>query len=278
MTVENPAATAPAEAAAPAQTAPTTPSTTDTAPAATSQADTTSVKTETAPVVETKSESAPAEEKTLLGASENKTAPANTNSQTEAAKTAPNTEQTKEPGKQSDEPAPLPTYQAWKLSEGVKLDDARMGEFNKELADFQVRTKADQAAMQEFGQKLIDRHVADVNAAVQNTIKELNEHYKKSWNEQRDAWKQQTLKDSELGGNRQETTIKSANEFIKTHGGTAEQQKEFRDLLETTGLGNHPAMIRLLSNAARNMKEGKPLPASKPESTVKSAMAKRYGN
>lgn len=269
MTVENSATTT--QATAPTETS----AQTVTAPATTEAAAPAVTTTEGTPNVETKTETQ--ESKTLLGAEPKVGAPvANTNSQTEAAKTAP-TEQNKEQGKQSDEPAPLPTYQTWKLSEGVKLDDARMGEFNKELAEFQVRTKADHAAMQEFGQKLIDRHVADVNAAVQSTIKAIQEQYDKAGETQRNSWKELTLKDPDIGGNRQETTIRAANEAIKTHGGTAAQQKEFRDLMEQTGLGNHPAMIRMLANVARNLKEGKPLPASKPESTVKSAMAKRYG-
>lgn len=179
----------------------------------------------------------------------------------------------KEEAAQSDEPAPLPTYEAFKLPEGISLEGEGLSEFTKELAEFQTNTKAEQAAVQEFGQKLVDRHVAEVQTA----IKRLNDHYAQSWEKQKIEWKDQFVKDPEIGGNRQETTVKAALDFIRTHGGTESQQQEFRQLMETTGIGNHPAMIRLLAKANMNMSEGKPLPATKPSTTVTSKVSRRYG-
>lgn len=180
----------------------------------------------------------------------------------------------KEDGKQSDEPAPLPTYEAFKLPEGITLEGNKLSEFTKDLGEFQTRTKAEQAAVQEFGQKLVDRHIAEVNS----TVKRLNEHYTQAWEKQKIEWKDAFVKDPEIGGNRQETTVNAALQFIKTHGGNEAQQQEFRQLMETTGIGNHPAMIRLLAKANMNMAEGKPLPAAKPVPTATSKVAKRYGD
>lgn len=216
----------------------------------------------------------PVAEKSLLGADLPKPAePVKTEDKAPEAKTDAPVELKKEEGAQSDEPAPPPTYEAFKLPEGITLEDSKLGEFTKELAEFQVKTKAEQAFVQEFGQKLVDRHVAEVK----NTIDRLNEHYTKQWEKNKSDWKEAVMKDPELGGNRQETVIKAAKEFVRTHGGTEAQQQEFFALMDSTGLGNHPAMIRILSKAGMSMSEGKPLPASKPVPQSKSKVATRYG-
>lgn len=187
----------------------------------------------------------------------------------------PDAEPKKEEAAQSVEPAPLPTYDPFKLPEdlGITYEEAGLGEFTKELAEFQVKTKADQKEMQAFGQKLIDRHVSELRT----TVNRLNDFYMNEFEKQKAEWRDAFEKDPELGGNRRDTTISSALEFIRTHGGTPEQQKEFRTLMDQTGVGNHPAMIRILAQAARAMSEGKPLPAAKPVQT-QSKVAKRYGS
>lgn len=180
----------------------------------------------------------------------------------------------KDEGAQSEEPAPLPTYEAFTLPEGITFEEGKLNEFTKELAEFEGLTKADHAEMQKFGQKLVDRHITEMNDAV----KRLNQHYTNSWEKQKNDWKESFIKDPEIGGNRQDTTVKSALEFIRTHGGNETQQKEFRDLMETTGIGNHPAMIRMLANAMNTNREGGPLPGTKPVPEATSKVQKRYGN
>lgn len=184
------------------------------------------------------------------------------------AVTAP-VEQKKEEGSQSVDPAPLPSYEAFKLPDGASLDNARLGEFTKELGEFQNLTKADQAQMQEFGQKLVDRHVAEITR--------LNEFYANSWEKQKSDWRQSLEKDPEIGGNRYETSLNAAVEFVKTHGGTKEQQQEFWELMDRTGAGNNAAMVRLLAKANSAMSEGRPLPASLPMPQPVSKIKARYG-
>jgi hypothetical protein len=179
----------------------------------------------------------------------------------------------KQDGGQSEEPAPLPSFEAFKLPEGVTLEGERLGEFTKELAELEVLTKADHAKMQEFGQKMVDRHVAEL----QKTVERLNEHYVNAWEKQKTDWKESFEKDPEIGGNRAQTTINSALQFIRTHGGTEAQQQEFRELMNTTGVGNHPALIRILAKANAVLGEGKPLPGTKPVQQDKGKVARRYG-
>lgn len=175
---------------------------------------------------------------------------------------------------QSDEPAPLPSYEPFTLPENVKLDDKRVGDFTNILGEFERTTKADHAEVQQFGQKAVDFHVAEVTKAVEGVEKT----YQTLWEKQKTDWKDQLMKDPEIGGNRFQTTVDSALKFIRTHGGNEEQQASFRTLMDSSGLGNHPAMVRLLANAGMAMSEGKPLAAKSPAPSVaKSKVETMYG-
>ena len=173
----------------------------------------------------------------------------------------------------SEEPATPPVYEPFTLPDDLKPDTERMKGFTDVLSQFELDTKADHAKVQEFGQKALDLYVSDIK---QYTT-DLTNLYKTTWEKQKIAWKEAFLKDPEIGGNRFQTTVDSAISFIKTHGGTPEQQTEFRNLMESSGLGNHPAVIRLLANANKNMAEGKPLAAVKPVTPNKSKVQTLYG-
>lgn len=179
----------------------------------------------------------------------------------------------KKEGDQSAEPAPLPSYDAFTLPEGFTVEQERIETFTKLLGEFETVTKADHAEMQKFGQQLMDRHIAEVQSAVDAVQKSYAEHWTKTKNEWRDSF----MKDPEIGGNRYETTINSAVEFIHTHGGNEQQQTEFRKLMDDTGLGNHPALIRMFANANAHYQEGRPLPAQSPIPAPKSKLQAFYG-
>lgn len=177
------------------------------------------------------------------------------------------------PEGQSDKPAPPPSYEPFKLPEGISLEPDRLGNLTKLLGDLEVTGKVEHTAMQEFGQKLLDTHIDEVKSNLDNYQKLIQT----SWDNQKVAWKEDFLKDPELGGNRFQTTIDSALSFIRTHGGTPEEQQEFRNLMEVSGLGNHKAMIRILAKAGSAMSEGKPLAAKTPVSAPKSKISTMYG-
>lgn len=177
-------------------------------------------------------------------------------------------------GSQSAEPAPPPTYEAFKMPEGVSLVPETLGKFTELLSTLETEGKADHALVQQFGQKAVDFYIAEV----QKSATDIHKNLQTAWDQQKVEWKESFLKDPEIGGERSQTTVDSALKFIRTHGGTAEQQQEFKSLMETSGLGNHPAMIRLLARASEGMSEGKPLTAIRPANTsVKSKVQTMYG-
>jgi len=184
--------------------------------------------------------------------------------------------ETKEGG-QSDEPAPPPSYEAFKVPEEVPLDEGRVSEFTGILAELELEGKADHAVVQQVGQKMVDFHINELKRQAESVVSQIQTQQLEAWETQLNTWKDQTVNHPEIGGPRLQATIEAANQFIKTHGGTVEQQKEFRNLLNTSGLGNHPTMIRILAQAGTAMSEGKPLAASTPVSAPKSKTATMYG-
>lgn len=180
---------------------------------------------------------------------------------------------------QSVEPAPPPpeapkepTYEPFKAPEGVTLTAEKTGEFTKLLAELEVSGKAEHAIVQEVGQKAVDFHIAEMKRVTE----EIPKFYQEVWEKQKSDWRDATKADPEIGGNRFDTSLTAARNFIRTHGGTAEQQQEFRNLMESSGLGNHPAMIRLLAKANSVMSEGQPLAAKQPVQQEKSKVRTLY--
>lgn len=178
----------------------------------------------------------------------------------------------KEEGSQSAEPASLPTYE-FTLPEGFQADDTKFGEFKKKIGEFEMESKADHAKFQSFTQDLLNQHTA----ALQETVERLNGYYAEAVEKQGVDWKDAFEKDPDIGGNRRDTTLKHATQFIRTFGGSDEQQQQLRSLMNETKIGNHPALIRLLANAGEVLAEGKPVPAMRPPSSPQSKVARRYG-
>lgn len=174
---------------------------------------------------------------------------------------------------QSDEPAPPPTYEPFTVPDGVTLQPERLGDFTSLLGEFEGQSKADHAAVQAFGQKLVERHVAEV----QRTLADVQKLNDAKWDRQKMAWHDEFMADPEIGGNRFQTSVDSAIQFIRTHGGSDEQQAEIRQLMNDSGIGNHPAMIRLLAKAGMAMSEGRPLAGRMPAAPPKSNTQKMYG-
>lgn len=168
-----------------------------------------------------------------------------------------------------EEKAPEQPKYEWKLPEGVNIDEAKMGDFNKMLGDFQLSAKIPQEEVQKLGQQMLERHHAE--------MQRYTESLTQAWNKQANDWKESFLKSPEFA-NRTDTVLNAAIDAINTYGGTVEQQKEFRELMESSKIGNHPAMIRLLSNIMVAKPEPKPLAAPQiAQTTKRSKVETMYG-
>ena len=172
---------------------------------------------------------------------------------------------------QSAESAPLPTFEPWQLPENVSAEDEKIQSFTSKLAEFEKLSKADHAEVQKLGQEFLNTHLAEQQKAIESVVKSITD----GWEKQKNDWRKEVESDSVIGGDKLAATLTSANQLLNTH--APKTGADFRNLMETSGYGNHPVVLRFLSEVSGSMSEGRPLPAVKPPAAPVSKMQKLYG-
>lgn len=169
------------------------------------------------------------------------------------------------------EPPPAPTYEPFTLPEGVTLEAEKVSELTKLLGETELATKADHGAMQGLGQKLVDMYIAE--------SKRVADAQQQSWIRTRDEWRNTFIADEQIGGARREATLRDCAKVIEDFGGNAEQQAQLRQAFGITGMGDHPALIRLLNNVAKVTNEPTKTATGTPAAArPASKSARRYNN
>jgi len=144
-----------------------------------------------------------------------------------------------------------------KLPEGMKADDPTLKTFTETVVD-------DKLDPQTRGQKLLDLY--------NNAVSAMREQTLKVWNETNEAWKNEVRADADIGGAKFEATKTTITKAIDSLG--PELSVAFRQGLDATGAGNHPAIWKGLAKLAERLTEGghvsgNPPAAGKP--TIKEA-------
>ena len=114
------------------------------------------------------------------------------------------------------------------LPDGFTADEELTGEL-KALAK-------ENGFSQEVAQK-----VADLGVKMQQKQAE-------AWQTQVDQWAEQVKADKELGGEKFDQNIALAKQALEKFGG-----QELKDLLQSTGFGNHPAIVRAFYNIGKSV-------------------------
>jgi len=145
--------------------------------------------------------------------------------------------ETKDEGSEADESkdegAPE-TYSDFTLSEGIETDKATMDEF-KVLAK-------EENWSQEKAQKLVD---------LQNkAMIRVGDTLKQRWNGVQKEWRESTENDKAFGGDKLDESLVFAKSAIKKFGNDA-----FTEMLENTGMGNHPEVVRFLYKIGKSISE-----------------------
>lgn len=156
------------------------------------------------------------------------------------------------------QPQGAPEKYEFKAPEGSTLNEATMADFSTVARELNLTNEA--------AQKLID-HMAP-KIAQQNA-----EAFQKQLTEARTAWQTSVKADKEFGGDKLTENLSVAKKALDAFG-----SPELRTLLETTGLGDNPEIIRAFYRAGKAMSEDKPVPASQPApGTVKDLATALYG-
>lgn len=138
-------------------------------------------------------------------------------------------------GKKED-PQGAPEAYKFKLPDGMEIDAEVLGEFTAFAKELNLP--------QDKAQKIVDFQA-------KLAAKQADE-YQAAALKQGQEWASQVKNDPELGGDNYEKSVASAVKVIQSFGDDG-----LRDLLNNTGLGNHPALFKFCHRVSQAMSEDK---------------------
>lgn len=144
-----------------------------------------------------------------------------------------------------------------KIPEVISLDNANRSKLTTALELGRTDPKAGAQALMDMHAEALDQYAADLHT--------------KMWTEfgkTREGWTTKVMADPELGGAGHDTAMgrsaRMRDAFVSRHApGTpahTADMADWKDFLDTTGAGDHPAFHRLLNNVARKHDEAAPPP------------------
>lgn len=162
-------------------------------------------------------------------------------------------------------PAPPPVYDAYKVPETLKLDETRLKEFNTILGEAELSGKADHAAMQQLGQKIMDLYAGEV----QRISQDVQKYQVDVWNRHLESEFSALKADPSLGGNRIDTTLGNAKYVLEQFGGSKEEQDRFMATLDRAGVSSNRDFVALLNRMHERYREPEPVSPNLPSVKAK---------
>ena len=138
----------------------------------------------------------------------------------------------KDPDKKDEKPV-VPEKYEFKAPEGVEQLDAQA------LAVFEPIAK-ELGLSQEQAQKLVDIYP------------QIQQQQAEAWSKQVTDWGDQVKADKEIGGDKLTASVGQAQKALDQFGTPA-----LREYLESSGLGNHPELVRAFAKVGKMMSEDK---------------------
>lgn len=142
-----------------------------------------------------------------------------------------------EESSKSTEAPKAPDKYEFKLPDGYSLDENALKSFEPTLKELGVT--------QENAQKLVDKY-AELQQA-QDKAAET------AFNEQVDKWFSESKADKEFGGALFDESMQSAQKAIGKYG-----TPQLKELLNQSGLGNHPEIVRFCVKVGKALREDNP--------------------
>lgn len=142
-----------------------------------------------------------------------------------------------------------------KLPEGSNLD-----------ASYLEQTKAlakELGLSQEAAQKLVERDSGLMSSAHERNMAKVRENT--------EQWARDAQADKEIGGNNFQSSVTDAKTALDKFG-----TPEFKNLLNQSGVGNHPELIRLLSRVGKAMREDKMVTTSSQPARAQKSFAEAF--
>jgi hypothetical protein len=157
-------------------------------------------------------------------------------------------------------PAPLPTYEAYKVPEGTKIDDNRLKEFNTILGEYENSPK-DHAKTQELGQRMLDLYHSEMS----RVAGQVESYQRDVWNRLNEKRINELKSDPDVGGTRLDQKLGNAKYVLETLMGLSpNQQAKLLRKLDTGGVSNDVTFIRGMANLYERFREPNPVIPNQP--------------
>lgn len=154
-------------------------------------------------------------------------------------------------------PAGAPEKYEFQFAEGQVVDPELLGEFESVAREYNL-TNEQAGKLAGIGSK--------ISAKIQQQMIQKQA-------EQVSKWHSETMSDKEIGGERLNENLS----FAKTALNAYWPEPEIKQLLNDSGLGNHPALIRGLVRLGKAISPDSGLPKGKPSAAPKEAKHVLYG-
>lgn len=161
-----------------------------------------------------------------------------------------------QPPAQGDPAPQLLTAEAFKLPDGVEIDQPSMEKFLGIMNDKDMTPAA-------RGQALLDLQTQMAQAA--------SEAGSQAWTEMQTQWQNDVRNDPEIGGAKLDANLASIGKLIDQYG-----SDELRAVMDLTGAGNNVHVVKFLANVARQLTEGGPVQSAQPPATQQSLASILY--
>lgn len=129
-----------------------------------------------------------------------------------------------------------PEKYEFKAGEGVELDTEALKDFEPVARELNLTN--------EQAQKLVDAY-PKILAGVQQRQAE-------AWQKQTEGWAETVKADKEIGGDKLTANLSAAQRALEQFG-----DPELKEYLDSTGLGNHPALVKAFIKVGKAMSEDK---------------------
>jgi hypothetical protein len=153
-------------------------------------------------------------------------------------------------------PAPPPpaagapeAYAAFKVPDGFSLDEKVLTEASATFKELGLT--------QDAAQKLVDMHIRQAQEAAEQPYK--------AYTEMREGWRKSVLADPIVGnGADLKPEVKQTIARMYDVVGDTKLVTEFKEAMDMTGVGDHPAFVKLLYSLAQRATEGRPVAGTGP--------------
>jgi hypothetical protein len=154
----------------------------------------------------------------------------------EAAKDAADTAAAEKAAAEKEASGAPDEYEPFQAPEGVELDPAKLETFTPLAKELNLS--------QENAQKLLDVY-ADTEIARAETAQQ-------EWDELQDGWVSEAKEDKEIGGDNWNESVAMCAKAVDAFG-----TPELKEMLNFTGAGNHPELIRMFAKIGKAVSEDK---------------------